>query len=388
MAKNNKLKVVAAEPLDSLDDVKIDDVSLPEKSGEKKDGKDTGKGEVKDAKDAKDAGESAEGSIGKDNSNDAAGDAAKDGKVAVKDSAKDSVKDAAGKGSAGTVAAGKDSADTEEAPPKPNRPVDPIEQKKLDLKEAFPNVDDVLITTVLIASSGVLEKAFNALLYYSDPSIKPEISLKTPILTPKIPTTTDDELLARKLQQEFEEEERRRHQQRKQRKEQRRNTQQVESDSPDEFEQFKETFTQGFEEAKSTINSWVSGLAKKFDGDSAADQQQNRQNHNTQQQQRHQQNQRQQQQPGKLYGALGGRSYNQFDEDPKIINTDFNRKINMSNTIDDNDDDLPSLPKRKSDNINQSNKKWQPLNSDIPTNSDTFLVDDSDEEVDLKKNKL
>ena len=37
-------------------------------------------------------------------------------------------------------------------------------------------------------------------------------------------------------------------------------------DSPDEFEQIKETFTQGLEEAKSTLNGWVSNIAKRFEG--------------------------------------------------------------------------------------------------------------------------
>jgi hypothetical protein len=50
------------------------------------------------------------------------------------------------------------------APPKPPRPVNPLEQNKVTLKEAFPNVDENVIEAVLIASSGNIEPAFNALL--------------------------------------------------------------------------------------------------------------------------------------------------------------------------------------------------------------------------------
>ena len=53
---------------------------------------------------------------------------------------------------------------TTAAPPKPPRPVNPMEQNKVTLKEAFPNIDENVIEAVLIASSGNIEPAFNALL--------------------------------------------------------------------------------------------------------------------------------------------------------------------------------------------------------------------------------
>jgi len=49
-------------------------------------------------------------------------------------------------------------------PPKPPRPLNPMEQAKATLTEAFPNVDDNVIEAVLIASGGNIEPAFNALL--------------------------------------------------------------------------------------------------------------------------------------------------------------------------------------------------------------------------------
>lgn len=50
------------------------------------------------------------------------------------------------------------------APAKPPRPLSPMQQNKLVLKEAFPSVDDNVIEAVLIASGGNIEPAFNALL--------------------------------------------------------------------------------------------------------------------------------------------------------------------------------------------------------------------------------
>jgi len=50
------------------------------------------------------------------------------------------------------------------APPKPPRPGNPTRQAENTLKEAFPNIDVVVIKAVLQASGGSVEPAFNALL--------------------------------------------------------------------------------------------------------------------------------------------------------------------------------------------------------------------------------
>lgn len=290
------------------------------------------------------------------------------------------------------------------APPPPPRPVSPASMIKKDLKDAFPNIEDKLITAVLIASQGNVDPAFNALLYISDPSFQPEIP--TPVTTQpqtksgnvKKGTLTDDELLARKLQQEFELKDRRRRSRHEEKQRRRRGggdrqhpqLNDYDDDSTDEFGQIKESFTQGFEEARTTLNGWVSGIAKKFqepaDGDIH-------------------QSQKQSQSAGsantKLFGALGGSSFNfnnnnkqktnsRFDEDPQIISNNFHEQINLN---DHDVDDAPSLPKRQgqgapnsqqksqqSDTYSESNKKWQPLNSDVPVNSDAFLVTDSEDE--------
>ncbi|EAZ63843.2 putative CUE domain protein (found in proteins involved in binding ubiquitin- conjugating enzymes and those in the IL1 signal transduction pathway) [Scheffersomyces stipitis CBS 6054] len=284
-----------------------------------------------------------------------------------------------------------DDAEEDAGPPPPPRPVDPLVKITNELKDAFPAIEEKIVTAVLIASQGNVDPAFNALLYLSDPSFKPEIPIPAePVIAgsasiaakPASATITDDELLARRLQKEFEKEEkerRRRHSERKQRKEYR--DPKEFDNSPDEFDQIKDTFSQGFEEAKTTLNSWVSGLAKKFDGGN------DQQSH--------------EKQNPKLFGALGGSSFGEnrgkagsrFDEDPEIISHDFHNRISLN----DNDtEEQPALPKRTSVDKQlppepQSDtptavpartpaKKWQPLESDVPANSDAFLVTDSEDE--------
>jgi hypothetical protein len=258
----------------------------------------------------------------------------------------------------------------EEAPPAPPRPVSPVTSMKNNLKEAFPTIDDRVITGVLIASQGNLDTSFNALLYISDETIeRPEIIL--PVAEPPRPArpaaavssqgahaSEDDEALARKLQIEFELEEKRRRRQRKE--EQRRRLQVDDDDSPDEFEQFKENFSKGVNEARTTLNSWDSGLAKKLDGQGSDDES----------------SQRLKQQPPKLFGALGGSSAansRRFDDDPEISH-DFNSKV----VLNDNDKG-PELPKRKTND-------WQ-SSENVPVNSDAFMVTDSEDE-DKKDIKL
>ena len=243
----------------------------------------------------------------------------------------------------------------EDAPPPPVRPLSPLSQIKKDLKDAFPSSEDRIIEAVLIASEGRVDPAFNALLYLLDPSFKPEPLAPAPAPAPRPLTLTDDEKLARQLQKEFEKEDRRRS--RKQRPPQPQN----QDESLDEFELLKETFTQGYEEAKTTINSWVSGLSRKIAGDEEQPKKP-----------------RTPRQKPKLFGALGGSSFNSnlpnhnFDEDPEILASDFHNKATM-------DENPPQLPTR------DRNQRWVPLNSDVPVNQDAFLVTDLEDEDKDKK---
>lgn len=253
--------------------------------------------------------------------------------------------------------------DEEDAPPPPARPLSPAAQIKKDLKEAFPQIEDKYIEAVLIASEGQADPAFNALLFLLDPSFKPEpVPVARKPAKPRAATITDDELLARQLQKEFEKEDRRR---RSRTQHKLRPQQRVESDdSPDEFDQIKETFSQGFEEAKTTINSWVSGISKKFSQEDSQEQRPQRGGAK---------------QSPKLFGALGGSSFNNntrkgknFDDDPEILALDFRKSVDLDSDI------PPQLPKREETTKPQD--KWQPLNSDVPVKSDAFLVTDSEDE--------
>lgn len=251
----------------------------------------------------------------------------------------------------------------EDAPPKPKRPLSPLAQKKKDLCDAFPQIEEKYIHACLIASGGNPDPAFNALLYLLDPSYEPEIVSVEPPKAPLPPVAlTDDELLARQLQKEFDKEERKRRIQATQR--QRKSVQhQPEEDSPDEFEQLKESFTQGFEEAKLTLNNWVSGISKNFSGDNNASQNKGGNSNNL---------------SPALFGALGGSSFNKnnqrnknFDDDPEILSLNFQRNLDMR-------DLAPPLPQKPKTDAKST--KWQPLNSDVPMSSDAFLVTDSEDE--------
>lgn len=255
----------------------------------------------------------------------------------------------------------KQDTDSEQAPPRPLRPVSPLGQIKKDLRDAFPQIEEKYILACLIASGGEADSAFNALLYLLDPTYEPEIQQAPPL--PKVPRPkpelTNDELLARQLQKEFDKEERSRRIRASQRS--RKASEPQEDDSPDEFEQFKESFSQGFEEAKLTLNSWVLGISKSFTGEDAPADGNGGSNN------------------PKLFGALGGSSFNKnskpratnFDDDPEILSLNFQRKLNM-------DDQAPPVPTKPRPTPNET--KWQPLNSDVPLASDAFLLTDSEDE--------
>lgn len=57
-------------------------------------------------------------------------------------------------------------------PPKPPRPLSPFSQNHLTLSEAFPTVEPNVVRAVLIASSGLVDPAFNGLLSLTDPDYK------------------------------------------------------------------------------------------------------------------------------------------------------------------------------------------------------------------------
>ncbi|KAG5421926.1 CUE5 [Candida metapsilosis] len=413
--KKNELKAVSAEPLDSIDDSKKKDAKDDKQAA----GEVTDKEEVSESKESKDAPIE---DIPLDDKDAANNDSSKDDeKVTTTEKTKPSAEEEEEE----------ESSESAPPPPPPKRPKDPVEQIVQDLKDAFPQTDDKVITAVLIASQGNPEPAFGALLYLSDPTFKPDIPVypqHQPASNPRAAfgsglvrsrapsdtshTFTDDEILARKLQKEFELEDERQRRRREEKARQRqfhgerssrggaaggaggvsaggsRSSRERErpsrrvrrgedgeeyyddfDESPDEFETIKETFTQGLEEARTTINGWVSGLAKKFDNASGNnkdagryeradddydydydddDDRRNRQSGRGGHQQRPSSGRPPRQQfgskshrdGGNNFGNLGGGRYyddwrhknnrTRFDEDPEIITGDFQDQITIT----------------------------------------------------------
>ncbi|SCU85620.1 LAME_0D02080g1_1 [Lachancea meyersii CBS 8951] len=106
----------------------------------------------------------------------------------------------------------------EERPPLPERNSSrtQVSQNPIlaELTEAFPNIETKYVKAVLIASQGVLDPAFNALLYLSDPTFEAEASVPSaPAVAegqglarpPKVGQTQleQDEMLARQLDAQF-----------------------------------------------------------------------------------------------------------------------------------------------------------------------------------------
>ena len=395
--QSEKLNVVSSEPLDSIDDSSEKETTVAtadkESSTSEENKQETTEESTKESKSADSTSET---------KSETKPESKKDRKTVSFKKEIDSTEE---------VPINEEEQDESVPPPQPPRPKDPTQQIIEDMKQAFPNIEEKYIIATLIASQGNPDPAFNALLYISDPTFKPEIPVyKPPISTSStgsigtgggggrnLKELTDDELLARKLQKEFElEDERNRRNRRRSSHERHRAAEQQRQrhyrnhqgdgddeldDSPDEFEQIKETFTQGLEEAKSTLNGWVSNIAKRFEGNNDGNNPQQRRNDNP-----------------KLFGALGGSSFNdnkrktnRFDEDPEILSNDFHDGIRLQ----DNDDHGPSLPNRPKGELQSDTptlasrekgpsdkKKWQPLESGVSADPDAFLVTDSEEDGD------
>lgn len=76
-----------------------------------------------------------------------------------------------------------------------------------ELKIAFPEVDDTLIKAILIASQGVLEPAFNSLLYYSSPEENTDFALPMkPISVEDYSKINVSEILQREIFDDIEDE--------------------------------------------------------------------------------------------------------------------------------------------------------------------------------------
>ncbi|EGE79673.1 CUE domain-containing protein [Blastomyces dermatitidis ATCC 18188] len=96
----------------------------------------------------------------------------------------------------------------EGAPPKPPRPLSPMQQAEINLKEAFPSIDASVIKAVLVASDGNVERSFHALLGMSDPDAQVELPPMMPPRPPRKDSPTQrqleaDEMYARQLAEHY-----------------------------------------------------------------------------------------------------------------------------------------------------------------------------------------
>ncbi|PYH40625.1 CUE domain-containing protein [Aspergillus saccharolyticus JOP 1030-1] len=166
----------------------------------------------------------------------------------------------------------------EAAPPKPPRPVSPRQQAENTLKEAFPSIDIGVIRAVLVASNWDVERAFHALLGMTDPN-----AAEQDVPPPKPPRPSaaqrqleQDEMYARQLaehynrraapQPQYEDD---RAYQRQRRSEE--SEEKEYSFFDDDLPIIRENIRKGFLETQSKVNSWVTNLKKKLDGEESED---------------------------------------------------------------------------------------------------------------------
>ncbi|KAK5129319.1 hypothetical protein LTR08_003599 [Meristemomyces frigidus] len=174
----------------------------------------------------------------------------------------------------------------EDIPPtKPPRPLSPQLQAENTLIEAFPSIDTKVVKAVLAASGGKVEPAFNALLGMSDPDFKPEEAPPPQPPRPKQRAPQNqleaDEMYARRLADQYSNAHRGQGQSHGQHSYNQRDpgrrgpNQQRDYDEDDREHSFFDddlpeigkNIQQGFMETQKVVNSWISNIRKKIDGE-------------------------------------------------------------------------------------------------------------------------
>ncbi|KAI4202240.1 MAG: hypothetical protein LQ350_002755 [Teloschistes chrysophthalmus] len=228
------------------------------------------------------------------------------------------------------------------APPKPPRPVNPLQQAENTLKEAFPSIDPSVVKAVLRASGGNVEPAFNALLGMSDPDAQKDdpVPPPQPPRRPIAPTSTAqsqlaaDEQYARQLAEHYNGaaasgpprgSTRGRPNRDPHRTGLRQNEQYDEererSFIDDDLPVIRDTFKKGFLETQSKVNSWVANLKKKIDGEDEDD----FQGRPPPAASRYNTGPSRQQSFGRRSGDYPRRSadHDRYDADPQVLGNDF-----------------------------------------------------------------
>ncbi|GME92319.1 unnamed protein product [[Candida] boidinii] len=270
------------------------------------------------------------------------------------------------------------------APPMPSRPLSKTEKTIQQLKEAFPSIEEKYIRMSLIASQGLLDPAFNALLYLSDPASFP--SDPTEVIptvvsqdieddeTPKLPTRSEsvlkqrqmesDEALARRLAREYE---RRasthshsshRHSQRNPQQPPPPPPQQGQTrsnktpdwykdvDKDDESEDIIDSMAKGLEETRQKVNGWIGSFTKKInenpDYQKIFGETNNKDNNNANNNRNKSKNSNNSKN-SQLFSALGNNNNNNnnnIDNDNNLndYSSDLQQPIRMTNNEDRNSD--------------------------------------------------
>ncbi|MCJ1355081.1 MAG: ubiquitin-binding protein cue5 [Icmadophila ericetorum] len=234
------------------------------------------------------------------------------------------------------------------APPQPPRPLSPRQQAENTLKEAFPNIDAAVVRAVLTASGGQVEPAFNALLGMSDPDSQreptpppqPPRPQSQTQYTPQPPAAMSqmeaDEMYARQLAAQYNaaptyggaprsSSESRGVQEPRMPRPQKRQTGLKPNELYDDRHSFidddlpviRDNIKKGFLETQKSVNSFITNLKKKIDGDDEPNQiappTQNQRGGYTQAF------------GGRRSGEYGRRSADRerYDADPQVLGDDF-----------------------------------------------------------------
>ncbi|KAJ5689640.1 hypothetical protein N7462_004032 [Penicillium macrosclerotiorum] len=316
------------------------------------------------------------------------------------------------------------------APPKPPRPLSPREQSENTLREAFPTVEPSVIKAILNASNWNVERAFNALLGMTDPTAQEDmVPPPKPPRPSQQPTSTTrtqleaDELYARQLAEHYNSGGRRAPapgwendpRYRRPRGSEESEEREKEYDFfNDDLPVIRENLRKGFLETQSKVNSWVTSLKKKLDGEEEDEGQ------STQQYEQRTSAFGRPRPSGELGRRSGDRE--RYDADPQVLGDDFSalelrdseapparpprpmansnlknpsspspdrRKVSFQDGPPTEIDNLydSSTPAKRTVQTSGKSSKWQPLSTVEPSpvaETDPFSLGDSDDERDTK----
>lgn len=320
---------------------------------------------------------------------------------------------------------------SEEPPVKPPRPLNPQQIAENTLKEAFPSIDASVVKAVLRASSGQIEPAFNALLGMSDPeaaqepSPPPQLSLPIPQKIGSTPQSQleADERYARQLAEQYEGVARREYVDQTQQNDRSDQTRGKNSGRNDTHEEWsfieddlpviKDHLKKGFLETQSKVNSWITTLKKKIDGEDEEDNMPHdygasyRPRRSNEDMRRSGDYNRYDADPQVLGDDFAGIQMNSdgtlappithhtsnqklFEPQPAIVKVPDNRITSGQGLVSNENDIYHASPKSTINSAPIKQSKWQPLSSSkskvvSEIDNDPFSLGDSEDEKDLKE---